>query len=75
MEFAWKVMVPLSFLTIVITGIYQFYNWPAWSLTLMSLTGLVLIGYIIHRRMTGPARMVAEVRARQQSLRAQGPSA
>jgi NADH-quinone oxidoreductase subunit H len=75
MTFAWKVMVPLSFLTIVITGIYKFYNWPAWSLTLMSLTGLVLIGYIIHRRMAGPARMVAEVRARQRLRRAQGPSA
>ena len=74
MSFAWKVMVPMSFLTIVITAVYQFYNWPAWSLTLMSLAGLVLIGYIIHRRMTGPARLAAEVRARQQLLRAEGHS-
>ena len=28
MAFAWKVMVPLSFLTVVITAIYQFYAWP-----------------------------------------------
>ena len=75
MAFAWKVMVPLSFLTIVITAIYRFYDWPAWSLTLMSLTGLVLIAYIVHRRMVGPAKLVAEVRARQQLLRAQRPSA
>ena len=72
MAFAWKVLVPLSFLTIVATGIYKFYDWPAWSLTLMSLTGLLLISFIIHRRMVGPAHLVAEVWARQQSLRARG---
>ena len=69
MAFAWKVMVPLSFLTIVITGIYQFYDWPAWSLSLMSLSGLLLIAFLIYRRMVGPAHRVAEVRARQQALR------
>ena len=37
MAFAWKAMVPLSFLTIVITAVYLFYGWPGWSLTLMSL--------------------------------------
>ena len=33
MAFAWKVMVPLSFYTIVVTGIYLFYKWPPWTLT------------------------------------------
>ena len=69
MAFAWKVMVPLSFLTIVITGIYQFYDWPAWSLSLMSLAGLLVISFLIHRRMVGPAHRVAEVRARQLAQR------
>ena len=69
MAFAWKVLVPLSFLTIVITAIYQFYNWPAWSLTLMSLAGLVVVAYLIYKRMVGPANRVAEVWARQQALR------
>ena len=69
MAFAWKVMVPLSFLTIVITAIYQFYGWPAWSLSLMSLSGLLFIAFLIHRRMVGPAHRVAEVRARQKALR------
>ncbi len=71
MAFAWKVMVPLSFLTIVITGIYQFYNWPAWSLTLMSLAGLLVVAFLIYRRMVAPAQRVAEVRARQKTLRGQ----
>lgn len=71
MSFAWKVMVPLAFYTIVITAIYLFYDWPAWSLTLMSLAGLVVVGYLIYRHMMAPARRVAEIRARQQQLLAQ----
>jgi NADH-quinone oxidoreductase subunit H len=75
MAFAWKVMVPLSFYTIVITAIYLFYDWPAWSLTLMSLAGLGVVGYLIYRKMMAPARRVAEIRARQEQLLAQRQSA
>jgi NADH-quinone oxidoreductase subunit H len=71
MAFAWKVLVPLSMLVVVITGIYQFYNWPAWSLTLMSSSGLLVVVYLIYKRLVGPAHRVAEVRARQQALQAQ----
>jgi NADH-quinone oxidoreductase subunit H len=71
MAFAWKVMVPLSLLVVVITAIYQFYNWPAWSLTLMSSSGLLVVAYLIYKRLVGPAHRVAEVRARQQALQAQ----
>ena len=70
MAFAWKVVVPLSFLTVVMTAIYQFYNWPAWSLTLMSLAGLVWVGYVIFRKLAGPASRVAQVRERQEALMA-----
>ena len=70
MAFAWKVVVPLSFLTVVITAVYQFYGWPAWSLTLMSLAGLVWVAYAIYRRMAGPASRVAQVKARQEALMA-----
>ena len=69
MAFAWKVMVPLSFVTILITAVYLFYDWPDWSLTLMSAAGLVAVAYAIYRRMVGPAHRVAEVRARQEALR------
>jgi NADH-quinone oxidoreductase subunit H len=71
MAFAWKVVVPLSFLTVVMTAIYQFYGWPDWSLTLMSVAGLLVVGYAIYRRMMGPASRVAEVRARQEALQAE----
>ena len=69
MAFAWKVMVPLSFFTILITAIYKFYQWPDWSLSLMSAAGLVVVAYAIYRRMVGPAHRVAEVRARQEALK------
>ena len=65
MAFAWKAMVPLSFYSIVITAVYLYYDWPGWTLTLMSLVGLGIVGYIVYRRMTAPARRVAEVKARQ----------
>ena len=71
MAFAWKVMVPLAFYTIVITAIYLFYDWPFWSLTLMSLVGLGVVGYLMYRQMTVPARRVAEVKARQEQQSAQ----
>ena len=71
MAFAWKVIVPLSFLNVVMTAVYLFYGWPDWSLTLMSVAGLLVVGYAIYRRMMGPASRVAEVRARQEALQAQ----
>ncbi len=71
MAFAWKVMVPLSFLLVVMTAVYQFYGWPAWSLTAMSSTGLLVVGYLVYQRMTGPKRLVAQVRSRQEALEAQ----
>ncbi|MBM3941688.1 MAG: NADH-quinone oxidoreductase subunit NuoH [SAR202 cluster bacterium] len=67
MAFAWKALVPLSFYAVISTAIYQFYGWPAWSLSLMSLAGLLAVGYLVYQRMTGPARRVAQVRARQQA--------
>ena len=71
MAFAWKVMVPLSFLLVVMTAVYQFYGWPAWSLTAMSSASLLVVGYLVYQRMTGPKRLAAQVRSRQQALEAQ----
>ena len=71
MAFAWKVMVPLSFLLVVMTAVYQFYGWPAWSLTAMSSASLLVVGYLVYQRMTGPKRLAAQVRSRQKALEAQ----
>jgi len=68
MAFAWKIMVPLSFYAVLITAVYQFYGWPGWSLTIMSLAGLAVVGYLVYQRMMAPVRRVAEVKARQEQL-------
>ena len=60
MAFAWQVVVPLSFLNIVATGIYLFYDWPWWSMTLMSLTMAGGVGYLIYRSLSLPAHRVAQ---------------
>ena len=49
MAFGWKMLVPLSFINIVITGIALFYGWPLWTLTLMSLALLGGTVYAIYR--------------------------
>ena len=71
MAFAWKAMVPLSFYAIVITAVYLYYDWPGWTLTLMSAAGLALVGYIVYRKMMAPVRRVAEIKARQASQAAE----
>ncbi len=68
MAFAWKVMVPLSFYAVLITAVYKFYAWEGWSLTLMSLLGLGVVGYLVYQRMMAPVRRVREVKARQEQL-------
>ena len=70
MAFAWKVMVPMSFLSVVMTAVYQFYDWPAWSLTAMSSAGLAVVGLLIFKKMTAPSKLVAEVKARREALEA-----
>ena len=40
MALGWKLLVPLSFINIVVTAIVLFYGWPLWALSLISL-GLV----------------------------------
>ena len=58
MAFAWKVVIPVSFVNIAMTGVYMFYDWPWWSLTLMSLTMLGVVGYAVYRKFTLPAMRV-----------------
>ena len=66
MAFAWQVVVPLSFANIVITAIYMFYDWPWWSLTLMSLTLSSVIGYLVYKHISAPAKRVAQMYSRRQ---------
>jgi NADH-quinone oxidoreductase subunit H len=50
MAFGWKVLVPLSFVNIVITGITLFYGWSLFILTVMSIAILAGTFYALRRR-------------------------
>jgi len=62
MSFAWKLLIPLSFVNIVITALYLFYGWPKWTLASLSLAVTVGTGYWIYRRLTWPAKATHEER-------------
>ena len=69
MAFGWKLLVPLSFINIVITGAVLFYGWHQSVLTVISLVLLAATFYIINRHPgRAGARMTVKVypaRARQ----------
>ena len=50
MAFGWKLLVPLSFINIVITGVVLFYGWHWSALTAMSLVLLAGTFYILFKR-------------------------
>ena len=49
MSFGWKLLVPLSFLNIIATGVVLFYGLPLWTLTGISLVLLGGTAYIIRK--------------------------
>ena len=65
MAFGWKAMIPLSFVGVVICAVYRFYDWPAWTMTVMSLAVLGVVGYWLYRRFTQPVQRLAKLYGRQ----------
>ena len=61
MAFGWKVIIPVSFLNVAVTGVYMFYGWPWWSMSLMSLAILGVVGYAVYRKLTLPALKIRRV--------------
>jgi len=60
MSFAWKGLIPLSFINIGITAVYLFYGWPGWVLAATSSLITIGAGYLTYRRLTHPALKSAE---------------
>jgi NADH-quinone oxidoreductase subunit H len=60
MSFAWKGLIPLSFINIGITAVYLFYGWPGWALATTSSAITIGAGYLVYRRLTYPAIKSAE---------------
>ncbi|MBM3926586.1 MAG: NADH-quinone oxidoreductase subunit NuoH [SAR202 cluster bacterium] len=59
MSFGWKGMIPLSFAGVVMTSVYRFYDWPWWSMSLMSVATLAVAGYWLYRQFTLPVIKLA----------------
>lgn len=55
MSLSWKVLIPLSFVNIVLVAVQLFYGWPMWTLTLMSLAVLAVPIYAQIRYQRIPA--------------------
>lgn len=62
MSFAWKFIIPLSFVNIIFTAIHLYYGWPWPVLTLVSLIITVASAYLMYRKITRPALRTAEKR-------------
>ena len=74
MAFGWKLLVPLSFINIVITAVVLFYGWPLWTLLLISLAFLAGTFYLISKHAGTPMeRMTVKVYSAR-SLREESPA-
>jgi NADH-quinone oxidoreductase subunit H len=50
MALGWQMLVPLSFLTLLLTGVALYYRWPWWGLSLASTAVLVGVGWLVHQQ-------------------------
>jgi NADH-quinone oxidoreductase subunit H len=71
MAFGWQVLIPLSFVNLVLAAVVMYYGWPMWSLTFISLPLLAGIGWFAFRRYADP-RKVTTVRMYRRGIRADG---
>ena len=56
MALGWKVMVPLSFVFVLLVAFATFYGWPWWVLSITNVLVLVGMGWYYHKKMhRGPA--------------------
>jgi hypothetical protein len=53
-------MLPISFAGVIIASIYRFYEWPDWTMSLMSVGILAVVGYALYRRFTQPVMKLAK---------------
>ena len=50
MAFGWQLLVPMSFVNIILTAFVIFYDFPLWVLSILSASTLLITLYIIHLR-------------------------
>ena len=50
MAFGWQILIPLSFVNLILMSAVIFYEWPLWTMTALSLPPLAATLYFIGRR-------------------------
>jgi len=67
MAYCWQLLLPFAFLQIIINGLALAYDWPLWTLTVMSLIGAGALVYLTHRaaRQSGVMNQPTGVSAQQ----------
>ena len=51
MALGWKVMVPLSFVFVLLVAFATFYGWPWWVLSAINVVVLITLGWYYHKMM------------------------
>lgn len=74
MSFAWKFLLPLTFVNLLATAFLVFYGAPKWSLTLVSLAMLAGAGYVIVWRNRAILRGAPKVRLVRGRVPGEGPA-
>ncbi|MCH8814108.1 MAG: NADH-quinone oxidoreductase subunit NuoH [Chloroflexi bacterium] len=49
MAYCWQLLLPFAFLQIIINGLVLAYDWPHWTMTIMSLVALGAFVYVTNR--------------------------
>ncbi len=62
MAFAWKVLIPLTFVQIFITGLVKTYDWPDVIMGAASLAALVFAAVVVSRGVRGSTRPSRQAR-------------
>ena len=75
MALGWKLLVPLSFVNIAVTGIVLFYDWPLWTLGVISLLLLAGTVYAIVRYLSTSLERRTVTVHRAHIVRSTAPSA
>jgi NADH-quinone oxidoreductase subunit H len=62
MAYAWKALIPLSFLQVLLTGLVKVYGWPDITITIPSALALVVSAAVVRKRLRYTVRRPREER-------------
>ena len=70
MAFAWKVLIPLTFLQVFLNGLVLIYDWPKIILTVTGIVALVLASMVVRRAVLRTTRSPRHARIEAMRIRA-----